>query len=136
MKTAALIFFVLTSFNFAVAKEPLDTVNFTKPKPGHTGVVGKDILRIIGTVFSVQDDGVLLLNWENFTLEPYGTHGGSTGYDEFIFIACDSSKMVDGDKFDSVVYPAGRVKMGGSTMHLYADSSKLALKLIAEKAKK
>jgi hypothetical protein len=113
-----------------------------KPPPGETSTPGVHVLRVSGRVLQVLKNGILLGDWTNETLEPYKDekgiwHGGGNEMDEPLMIVGDSSNFVDGDKYNGVVYPAGKFSytntLGATkTIWRYATSPELALKYLNE----
>lgn len=106
-----------------------------KPMKGRIGTPGTHVLRIEGKVLQVIRDGLLLSNWSNYTLEPYGAFGGSHYMRRNLLVVGATDGFVDGEFFSGVVYPAGTHRytsvMGASlTVHRYATSAKLAAEIL------
>ena len=128
----------------AAAKTAIEALLNAKPPKGQIGDLGVHILRVEGKVLQVLSDGMLLANeWENQTLEPYTddrgvNHSGANIMNEPLFVLCPPSKLVDGDRFSGVIYPAGTYTYtstlgAGKTVRCYAISPQVAAQRQLEK---
>ena len=122
----------------ALIQEQLDTVS-QRPERGHSGTPGVHVLRVKGRVLQVLPEGILVADWDSYTLDPYTdergiSHSGSScSMPETLLIVGVESSLVDGSVFSGVVYPAGRFAYTSTTGATrtalrYAATPELALK--------
>lgn len=137
-----IVAFLVISAAVASFAAGIDQRVMNKPEKGYTGKPGVHILRVDGTVLQVIDKGVLLSPWMNRTLEPYKDdrgilHDGGTQMTQTLAVMGAPTSLVDGDRFQGIIYPAGRMTYVGTdgaqkTVQRYATTPQLASSLISQ----